>query len=195
MLAQPASATSGGPVFNYMAIGPYDGSYRDLAKKVKTLDAEAMLLAAAALRNALPDNAVLVPLPSHTGEPTFTKVLCSVIASKSRCPLCDCLRGTPRESLCDLKNREYLSGAAKGTFMPSPDSLGFYLCGPLPQGKRPVLIDNVVASGTTAKAALRLFGEDAVLLAIAVDEGYPKVEGIRNCRPLKKPKNPFRKPE
>lgn len=180
-------------MYNYITVGPYTGPYRDIARRVKSLDPEALQAAAIALRNILPPNAVLVPVPSHSGEPTFSFVLCRFIAAASRFPMFDCLRGVPRESLCDLKNREFLQGMQKGSLMPKPETLGFRLTRTPPVGKRPCLIDNVLASGTTAAAALSLFGPDALMAVIACDETYPKVPGLVDaCEEVSQERNRLR---
>ena len=167
-------------MYNYLALGPYKGSYRDIAKRVKSLDRDALIQAVPALRRVLPPDAILVPMPSHTGKPEFTAVICKALSLLSRRPVCDCLRCTPHESLRTLKNTEFLQGLPKGNLMPPPGSLGFRLVKDLPAFGTPVVIDNVIASGTTGVAALSLLGEKAVLLVIADDVTFPKRPEMQN---------------
>lgn len=167
-------------MYNYLALGPYAGHYRDIARKVKSLDREALMVAVPALRRLLPPDAVLIPMPSHTGEPGFTAVICRALSLLTRRPVCDCLRCSPRESLCTLKNTEFRQGLPKGSLMPHPDTLRFRLVKDLPAYGTPVVIDNVIASGTTGEAALSVLGERAVLLVIADDVTFPKRPQMHN---------------
>lgn len=169
----------------FICVGPYKDDYRDIARKVKAGNKEAITTAAYALRAVLPDDAMLIPAPGHTGVPTYTLDLCRAIAAISRYPLCDCLRGTPHEGLCELKNKEYTEGHEKGSLMPDPSALGVHLTRkPLP-GKRPCVIDNVIASGTTAAACLSVLPENSLMVVIACDYTYPKVQEISDFKAIK----------
>lgn len=118
----------------------------------------------------IPTNAVLVPMPSHTGRATYTKDLCRLIARETAAEVCDYLRGKERETLYNLKKqgRHIL-----------PAKLGFYLSQPLPAGKRVIIIDNVVATGTTAAAAVRAIGGGVVFAYAAATNSQTRNDLIR----------------
>lgn len=138
----------------YYATGNYRANHRnETAHAMKNGERWAITKAAAEMVQYIPSNAVLVPMPSHTGRATYTLDLCKKIARETAAEVCDYLKGTPRETLYTLKKqgRHIL-----------PKKLGFYLSHPLPANKRIIIIDNVVATGTTAAAAVRAIGGGVV---------------------------------
>lgn len=101
----------------------------------------------------------LIPVPNRNGTATTTKKLAGTIAWYAGCDVADILRGASRKkSLYDMK-KEGMSVSA--------DMLGLYVEGDVPAN--PVLVDNVVATGTTAMAAMRVI-PNAKILAFAMDE-------------------------
>ena len=58
----------------------------------------AIYKAAAEMVKYIPTNAVLVPMPSHTGRATYTLELCKRIARETAAEVCDYLRGKERET-------------------------------------------------------------------------------------------------
>ncbi|MBR5377951.1 MAG: hypothetical protein IK135_02415 [Bacteroidales bacterium] len=130
----------------------------------------AIIRAAREMVKYIPTNAVLVPMPSHTGRATYTKDLCRLIARETAAEVCDYLRGKERETLYNLKKqgRHIL-----------PAKLGFYLSQPLPAGKRVIIIDNVVATGTTAAAAVRAIGGGVVFAYAAATNSQTRNDLIR----------------
>jgi len=134
----------------YYATGNYrQGGRCETAHAMKEGANWAIIRAAREMVQYIPTNAVLVPMPSHTGRATYTKDLCRMIARETAAEVCDYLRGSERETLYSLK---------KQGRKPTPKKLGFYLSQPLPTDKRVIIIDNVVATGTTAAAAVRAIG-------------------------------------
>lgn len=134
----------------YYATGNYRASHRnETAHAMKNGERWAIFKAAAEMVKYIPTNAVLVPMPSHTGRATYTLDLCRQIAKETAAEVRDILRGSERETLYTLKKqgRHIL-----------PKKLGFYTTEPAPTDKRVLIIDNVVATGTTATAAVRAIG-------------------------------------
>lgn len=130
----------------------------------------AIYKAAAEMVKYIPTNAVLVPMPSHTGRATYTLELCKRIARETAAEVCDYLKGTPRETLYSLK---------KQGRKPTPKKLGFYLSQPIPSGKRVIIIDNVVATGTTAAAAVRAIGGGVVFAYAAATNSQTRKDLVR----------------
>lgn len=130
----------------------------------------AIYKAAAEMVKYIPTNAVLVPMPSHTGRATYTLELYKRIARETAAEVCDYLKGKERETLYNLKKqgRHIL-----------PAKLGFYLSQPIPSGKRVIIIDNVVATGTTAAAAVRAIGGGVVFAYAAATNSQTRKDLIR----------------
>ena len=113
----------------------------------------AIIRAAREMAQYIPTNAVLIPMPSHTGRATYTKELCRLIARETAAEVRDILRGSERETLYTLKKQ--------GRHI-MPKKLGFYVTEPAPTDRRILIIDNVVATGTTAAAAVQAVGRGIV---------------------------------
>lgn len=135
-----------------------DGDSRIVAHALKDYFEPAIQLAAERMRPIIAslDNVALVPMPSHFGYATYTFRLAKAIGIGT---IYDVLRCEPRERLYDLKKR----GVAI-----SPDDLGFYAIGSIPEDMNIVFIDNVVATGTTAMAAYEVLGR-GLAVPFAVD--------------------------
>ena len=103
---------------------------------------------------------VLVPVPGHHGYAEETTKLCRSISMATGLPVCDVLRGNDRES-------NYL---AKKNGRPLTEAqLGFTQIKPLPKGCIPVVVDNVVDTGVSAKAAIHAMGKGIVLTFAMTD--------------------------
>ena len=155
----------------YFATGNYRAERRnETAHAMKEGANWAIYKAAAEMVKYIPTNAVLVPMPSHTGRATYTLELCKRIARETAAEVCDYLRGKERETLYNLKKqgRHIL-----------PAKLGFYLSQPIPSGKRVIIIDNVVATGTTAAAAVRAIGGGVVFAYAAATNSQTRPDLIR----------------
>lgn len=109
---------------------------------------------------SFPENSVLVPMPSSTGHATYTASLCRLMSALSGIPTMDVLKTGKREQLYLMKKR--------GLPLPSPGEMGMRLAAHLPPGAVPVIVDNVIATGTTMEAALAVL-PSAVPCAVAVD--------------------------
>lgn len=155
----------------YFATGNYRKDGRcETAHAMKEGASWAIIRAAREMVRYIPKNAVLIPMPSHTGKATYTKELCRLIARDTAAEVRDILRGKERETLYTLKKqgRHIL-----------PKKLGFYVTEEPPTGKHLIIIDNVVATGTTATAAVRAIGGGIVFAYAAATNSQTRNDLIR----------------
>lgn len=129
-----------------------------LAKKIKDGDGIAIRRAAEKMSPLVKKGDILVPVPSHNGRAEYTLTLSRQIAALTGAVVKDVLAGKKRESSYLLKK--------KGIMLQVGD-LGFRLIGDKPEG-HVLVVDNVIASGNTAKAAVDVIS-DATVLALAED--------------------------
>ena len=147
-----------GTILAYSA-APYD-EVRALAHGIKEGDTTAIKEAArrmAGIINAMPDKekVILVPMPSHEGHATYTKALADEIAKLTGARTADCLHATPHPSLYDLKRSKGIERLPSPQFRLDESAATKETL----QDRIPVIIDNVLDTGTTAVAAARAFGE------------------------------------
>lgn len=158
----------------YLSTGHYyEGINQWVAHKLKEGDAEVFDYAARQMAKLLPKNAVLVPIPGRHGTPDQTMRLCRDIASYTHLPIIDALRGNDRESQYEAKY--------KGRSL-TEEQLGFNKVTSLPSDRIPYLIDNVVDTGTTAKAAVKALGGGVVLSYAMSDTLLEKQDITRSFR-------------
>ena len=148
----------------------YEGINQWVAHKLKEGDTDAFDYAARQMAKLLPKNAVLVPIPGRHGTPDQTLKLCRNIASYTHLPILDALRGNERESQYEAKY--------KGRYL-TDEQLGYRRIATIPTGRIPYLIDNVVDTGTTAKAAVKALG-DGVVLSYAMSDTLLDKENQRS---------------
>lgn len=155
----PIKAVSDGITF--LSTGRYyDGINQWIAHSIKEGDTDAIDYAARRMAAVVPTNAVLVPIPGHHGVADQTLRLVQALSSYTHLPFVDALRGRDHESQYEAKRRGHvLSGR----------EMGFQQVRVLPSGRIPCLIDNVVDTGTTAKAAAEALG-NAVVLSFAMSD-------------------------
>ena len=134
----------------------YEGINNWLCHKLKENDPQAIAYCARQLVKMLPENAVVIPIPGHHGFALQTLYLARAINEQSGgiIPVANVLKGNSRMSNYQAKK--------KGSLLPA-EELGFRQVAPLPKGKVPYLLDNVVDTGTTAKAAINALGGGIVL--------------------------------
>lgn len=147
----------------FLAAGRYyDGINNWVCHKVKEMDSDAINYAARNMAKLIPfRNAVLVPVPGHTGVSTNAMHLARAIASYTGLPVVDAIRGKSRES-------NYL---AKHAGHPLTEAqMGFFQVEDLPKGRVPVIIDNCVDTGTSAKAAYHALGNKGIVLTYAMSD-------------------------
>lgn len=129
----------------------YDGINNWLCHKLKENDPQVIEYCARQLAKMLPENAVIVPIPGHHGFAFQTLYLARSISEQSNgnIPVANVLKGVNRVSNYQAK---------KGGQPLSAEELGFCQVCALPKGKVPYLLDNVVDTGATAKAAVKALG-------------------------------------
>ena len=158
----------------YLSTGHYyEGINQWVAHKLKEGDAEVFDYAARQMAKLLPKNAVLVPIPGRHGTPDQTMLLCRDIANYTHLPIIDALRGNDRKSQYEAKY--------KGRSL-TEEQLGFNKVTSLPSDRVPYLIDNVVDTGTTAKAAVKALGGGVVLSYAMSDTLLEKQDITRSFR-------------
>lgn len=137
-----------------------------LARKVKAGDAVAIERAArmmtAAVHEVVPPSghAVLVPIPNRTGRAGYTKTLAEKISEATGLPVVDALASNAHTPLYDIK-KENLS--------PETLPLHFYMIRSIPADRVPILIDNVLDTGHTARAAYEAMNRNDTRMAVLGD--------------------------
>lgn len=121
----------------------------------------------------IPRNAVLVPTPSHNGNATTTLLLANEIARITGRPVADVLKGKVRDRQYDAKK--------KGSTLTAGD-MGIAMKGTLPKGVVPIVIDNVIATGNTAKACLDALGKGMVVALADDDTSKDRLLDIKKIR-------------
>ena len=128
--------------------GRYEGWLRMLAHGVRDGDADCIDRAARLFDLMLPDECAIVPMPSHEGRAEQMMMVAERLHSLNPArPVRDCLACEEHPS-CYMEKKE--------GYPPTP--IRMYLRGGAPRvpDEFPIyIIDNVVASGATASAALR----------------------------------------
>ena len=141
---------------------------RALAHRVKDGDKDGITKAAhimADLVQAVPDykDAVLVPMPGRKGSAGYTKVLADEIADSLGLEVRDILSVKPHKPLYDKKAKKGIEGLKPFKFIVN---------GEIPDGKKPILIDNVLDTGTTAMSAFRALDQHPSLVVLGSTVNY-----------------------
>ncbi len=157
--AQPEKAANGIIACVDYAATEENRETANLLKGGSSKSAEAVARAAKAMAEKIGPDAILVPIPGRTGSATSTLVLAQAIGDIAGCTVADILSGVSRESTRSLRY-EGIPATAK--------QMGFALKAQKPEG-RIVLVDNVLATGTSVYAARKALGEDADVLVYAAD--------------------------
>lgn len=159
----------------YLATCNYrQGTNAKTAHAMKNGERWAIFKAATEIAKYIPTNAVLIPIPSHTGRATYTLELAQRIARTTDAQVLDALKCEPREMLYKLK---------KQGKKPTPRQMGFYLVHSIPENKRVIILDNVVATGTTAAAAVQAVGK-GIVFAYAAATNSDQIKGLKRINTI-----------
>lgn len=163
--------TTFGSVVGYRSAYFFNGDHAEIAKAIKEGDPEVVRQAAAEMAPKVPENAVLIPMPPHTGkvtEDTDTMILAKAIGEITGRPVLVALESEEHTSRREAKKT--------GEKVYAPD-LGMRQIADIPKGMFPVFIDNVVGGGTTALAARDAIGHGITLAYAQSSRG--KIAGAK----------------
>lgn len=122
-----------------------DEKCRDICHGLKKHDHNAIRTASAEMVKNIPDNAIIVPMPSSPGYATYTKDMCDEIKKLNpSLDVKDVLKCNSRDQLYELKQKGFEADSKY---------FNFHLDGSLPKDRPVYLVDNVLATGTTFKHA------------------------------------------
>ena len=141
----------------FISTGYYYSDFRRIiAHEIKNGNSAAIKMAALAIYATceLPKKALFVPVPSHLGYATYTLDLAHELARLTGGEVADVLKGKEREMLYERKHER------KSV---SVQYLGVYATEELPKDREVFYVDNVVATGTTAKAVYEAIGRGTML--------------------------------
>lgn len=139
----------------------YDGNTPRIAHLLKENDPQTIDMVASMLSKLLPPLSVIVPVPNRCGYARETLTLARKLSSMSGAPIADVLKGNERKSLYNVKKQ--------GKIL-SENELGFKRVGTLPLFRKPVILDNVTATGLTAESAYHALGNRGEVLTYAIDD-------------------------
>jgi len=170
-------------------LGADYSSVRNLAHEVKSGDIDAIDKASLIMMKYVPVNSILIPIPAHTGNATYTLTLANFIAKRTKSRVLDILSSDSREMLYKQKMKGIdISKINLGFKVDKQDEIGKLLN----SVRNVILIDNVVDSGTTYEQAKSIikdtYGVNAWLLTLGAVEN-PKNNShdvIRSIYPNRK---------
>ena len=171
----------GNGITPFVSVGGYRGSLQHLAHEVKTGNPAVIERIADMMSPLIPSEAVLIPAPSHKGYATDMLALSEAIAQRTGAEIADVLKSDKRVSQYTVKKE---TGKAIDS-----DKLGIYAVGEIPNGKIPVIIDNVVDSGNTAEACVRAIGKGVVISLADATKPYAHSSTLRSAAPILRDRN------
>ena len=169
--------------YRYVAAGVYDGELKTLSRALRAGDLSVVGHAADILSPLVGDARCIVPMPSRNGRTNAVNALCEAVSSRTGLPVVNALgTKTERVSMCDAKRALRNRTAAR---LPYPEELMMFRKSDAEAGFA-VIIDNVIASGTTAVAALDALGREnddkSFVLVLADDCRYEKITMFNNIK-------------
>lgn len=167
---------------------PYEHQ-KELCHLLKAGDKQAIRRAASLLNCYIPDHCVLIPVPGHNGDAGYTLEMVNSIhdsldelgpLAPTRVLVCDCLKRTPGESLCEKKRRGETVHLSDVSIHYKSKRMEKLMQAYLADGYEPVLVDNVVDTGTTVMACNRVKGlHNAAVIALGAT-GNHILKGIED---------------
>ena len=173
MLLAKYEQQAGKGLIGYRAGYNYGGEHADIARLIKSGNKEIVQAVAEDMALRVPENAVLVPMPPHSGkvtESTDTMILARAISEITGKPVINALESDEHISRNQAKKQGIRGVDAK--------SLGIRQIAEIPANAMPVYIDNVVGGGVTAKAAHDAVGRGITLAYAQSPRG--KISGAKN---------------
>lgn len=140
----------------------YRDSLQTLAHSMKSSDKESISEAASFLAPLIPKDCCLIPAPSRRGYADHTLVLANEINKLTGVVVADVLKGKSRMSQYKAKIIGYTL---------TEEELGLRKVSNLPKGLKPIVLDNVIGTGFTGKAAVHALGKGSVI-ALAMDDSF-----------------------
>lgn len=171
----------GNGITPFVSVGGYRGSLQHLAHEVKTGNPAVIERIADMMSPLIPSEAVLIPAPSHKGYATDMLALSEAIAQRTGAEIADVLKSDKRVS-------QYTAKKETGKAIDS-DKLGIYAVGEIPNGKIPIIVDNVVDSGNTAEACVRAIGKGVVISLADATKPYAHSSTLRSAAPILRDRN------
>ena len=165
----------GNGITPFIAVAGYRGKLQNLARGIKNRDPRVVSSVADLMAPLIPKDAVLVPAPSRKGTATDMLDLAQALSERTGAPVADVLRGGERGSQYEAK---------KAGRPLSVDDLGIKAISKLPDGKLPVVIDNVVDTGSTAEACVRALGKGIVVSLADSADRYKHVASLKSAEPV-----------
>lgn len=163
------------PALTYQAAGAYGEEIAKLIRQVRKRDRKATAEAASLLAPLIPDYSVMLPVPSHDGSAGCMLEVCGKIEElKPTVAVAGKITCRPHASICEYRKEN------EEACLPFPEELMMYKNGII-NYKNVCIVDDVIASGTTALAAYHASGNtNAALVTLADDVRYLKIKGIKH---------------
>ena len=102
---------------------------------------------------------ILIPAPQHSGNAEYTKTISEIVSKRTGATMLDIVKCQPHEPLYDQKY--------KGNKVLDLD---LYLAGKVPEGKKIILIDNVISTGETVFKISNLLKKPVIPVVYAIDD-------------------------
>lgn len=102
---------------------------------------------------------ILIPAPQHSGNAEYTKTISEIVSKRTGATMLDIVKCQPHEP---LYNQKYKGNKVL--------DLDLYLAGKVPEGKKIILIDNVISTGETVFKISNLLKKPVIPVVYAIDD-------------------------